>query len=202
MVRKPCVAVTYSLNTEFWTGQIFFYDSKYKMSGLMNILLIGRGGRESALALSSPSLLRLEGFSWLQVTGAQQQASIDKVSDIDGTSEDGFPGLVQRARDMSIDLDQSSAVVIVSAGGYPGKYAGDDKINMGHRHSVKENGDLVTAGGRVIAVSAACLAYQGVASIKFKNMHYRKDIAYRSGRENPDFVTAVFGESTGKQMFV
>ncbi|KAJ5035117.1 uncharacterized protein L3040_008377 [Drepanopeziza brunnea f. sp. 'multigermtubi'] len=97
------------------------------MSGLMNILLIGRGGRESALALSSPSLLRLEGFSWLQVTGAQQQASIDKI----------WSSLVKILLLLTESKDQSSAVVIVSAGGYPGKYAGDDKINMGHRHSVK-----------------------------------------------------------------
>jgi phosphoribosylamine-glycine ligase len=53
--------------------------------------------------------------------------------------------------------------------------------------ALRENGDLVTAGGRVIAVSAVAdsleqavgLAYQGVASIEFKDMHYRKDIACR-----------------------
>lgn len=49
------------------------------------------------------------------------------------------------------------------------------------------DGDIKTAGGRVFAVAAVCdslesavkLAYQGVESVKFKNMFYRKDIASR-----------------------
>jgi phosphoribosylamine--glycine ligase/phosphoribosylformylglycinamidine cyclo-ligase len=43
-----------------------------------------------------------------------------------------------RLDEVDIEMDSKfSAVVIVSAGGYPGKYAGDDKIDMEHRHSVK-----------------------------------------------------------------
>lgn len=49
------------------------------------------------------------------------------------------------------------------------------------------DGDIKTAGGRVFAVAAVgdtlestvTLAYQGVESVKFNNLYYRKDIAFR-----------------------
>jgi hypothetical protein len=50
------------------------------------------------------------------------------------------------------------------------------------------NGDLVTSGGRVMAVSATAdsleqavrLAYEGVSLVEFNGMFYRRDIAHRS----------------------
>ncbi|XMA10674.1 hypothetical protein WAI453_003465 [Rhynchosporium graminicola] len=91
--------------------------------------------------------------------------------------------------------DRSSAVVVVSSGGYPGKYQQGDEIQMDDRHSLSDDagsitffhagtsllpdGSLHTSGGRVIAVK---LAYRGVSTIRYKDMHYRKDIAYRLGR--------------------
>jgi hypothetical protein len=54
--------------------------------------------------------------------------------------------------------------------------------------SLLPNGDLVTSGGRVIAVSATAdsleqavkLAYRGVSMVEFDDMFYRRDIAHRS----------------------
>ncbi|CZT42236.1 uncharacterized protein RSE6_02093 [Rhynchosporium secalis] len=100
--------------------------------------------------------------------------------------------------------DRSSAVVVVSSGGYPGKYQQGDEIQMDDPHSLSDDagsitffhagtsllpdGSLHTSGGRVIAVSgvgssleeAVKLAYRGVSTIRYKDMHYRKDIAYRA----------------------
>jgi len=53
--------------------------------------------------------------------------------------------------------------------------------------TVGPTGHLLTAGGRVIAAtalakdlkSAVCLAYEGMESIGFAQMHFRKDIAHR-----------------------
>jgi phosphoribosylamine--glycine ligase/phosphoribosylformylglycinamidine cyclo-ligase len=50
-----------------------------------------------------------------------------------------------------------------------------------------ENGKLVTAGGRVMAVSAVSdtleeavkLSYTGVSMVNFEGMFYRRDIAHR-----------------------
>jgi len=50
-----------------------------------------------------------------------------------------------------------------------------------------QNGSIVTAGGRVIAVSATeetlesavKLAYKGVDAVHFDGMFFRKDIAHR-----------------------
>jgi phosphoribosylamine--glycine ligase / phosphoribosylformylglycinamidine cyclo-ligase len=52
---------------------------------------------------------------------------------------------------------------------------------------LREDGTLVTSGGRVIAVSATAdsledavkLAYRGIATVKFEGMFYRRDIAHR-----------------------
>lgn len=100
--------------------------------------------------------------------------------------------------------NRSCAVVVIAAGGYPGKYPQGDEINMHDRHSqiepagqlnffhagtaLREDGKLVTSRGRVIAVSATAdslenavkLAYQGVTTVKFDGMFYRRDIAHRA----------------------
>lgn len=60
-------------------------------------------------------------------------------------------------------------------------------INIFHAGTVLRNGQLQTAGGRVLAVSAVRItleeavkaAYQGVDSIAFRGMQYRSDIASR-----------------------
>ncbi len=103
-----------------------------------------------------------------------------------------------------------SATVVVASGGYPGPYAkglpmtvgeppvpagaaGDlGTINIFHAGTARTPaGDLVTAGGRVIAVtatadileSAVAKAYNtGIPLIHFDDMHFRTDIAHRAFR--------------------
>ncbi|KAI9483508.1 MAG: phosphoribosylglycinamide synthetase [Benjaminiella poitrasii] len=90
-----------------------------------------------------------------------------------------------------------AATVIIASGGYPGSYAKGKEISLPsdpkdvviyHAGTAVKNNQLVTDGGRVLAVSAVAnslreavdKAYAGIASINFDNMHYRKDIAYRA----------------------
>lgn len=57
-----------------------------------------------------------------------------------------------------------------------------------HAGTIFKDGQILTAGGRVLAVTAVArtleeavkLAYKGVATISFQGMQYRKDIAARS----------------------
>ena len=100
-----------------------------------------------------------------------------------------------------INFDPRATVgVVMAAGGYPDDYRGGDVItgidaaeatgckvfHAGTQHSAA--GDLVTAGGRVLCVTAIGdsvsvaqqLAYQGVAQIKWADAYYRTDIGYRA----------------------
>jgi phosphoribosylamine--glycine ligase/phosphoribosylformylglycinamidine cyclo-ligase len=60
-------------------------------------------------------------------------------------------------------------------------------ITIFHAGTAIKDNQLVTDGGRVIAVSAIAntlreavdKAYAGVKSVKFENMYYRNDIAHR-----------------------
>jgi phosphoribosylamine--glycine ligase len=92
--------------------------------------------------------------------------------------------------------DISASVVVMAAGGYPGTYprgqviSGLDSHDMPeHAHVIhagtkRENGNIVTSGGRVLGVvgqgtnlmSAIYTAYSAVKCISFENAHYRKDI--------------------------
>jgi phosphoribosylamine--glycine ligase len=95
--------------------------------------------------------------------------------------------------------DGTCATVVVAAPGYPGDYPrglpisgldqlppGDDLIVF-HAGTAHQDGQIVTAGGRVLAVSATGptlaealqRAYSGVAGICFEGMHYRRDIGQR-----------------------
>lgn len=57
-----------------------------------------------------------------------------------------------------------------------------------HAGTALKDGKLVTAGGRVLAVTAVAenleaavkLAYEGVDCVSFEGMTYRKDIAHKS----------------------
>lgn len=95
----------------------------------------------------------------------------------------------------------SAACVIMASGGYPKKYENGLVIsgldNKGQIDScfvyhagtkVNENGDIVNAGGRVLGVTAVAenlpkaldIAYNGVKSINWKDVHYRHDIGQRA----------------------
>lgn len=98
----------------------------------------------------------------------------------------------------SIEWDQRPAVtVVLASGGYPGKWeigknisgldeaAKLDGLQIFHAGTKQLNDEIVTAGGRVLAVTALgstlaaarSRAYEAVARIHFENCHYRRDIA-------------------------
>jgi phosphoribosylamine--glycine ligase len=100
---------------------------------------------------------------------------------------------------------EACVTVVMASGGYPGKYAKDKPITgldaaaqqpgvvVFHAGTATKNDAVVTAGGRVLAVTACGAdirdavkrAYAGVAKIQFEGAHFRKDIAHRAlGRKN------------------
>ncbi|HCP91507.1 MAG TPA: phosphoribosylamine--glycine ligase [Spartobacteria bacterium] len=97
-----------------------------------------------------------------------------------------------------IEWDERAAVtVVLASGGYPGKYETgrpisglDDAaklkdVQVFHAGTRSANGEIVTAGGRVLAVTALgstiegarTRAYEAVSAIHFEGCHYRRDIA-------------------------
>jgi len=89
--------------------------------------------------------------------------------------------------------DGYAATVVAAAPGYPGKYpkgapiSGLDTISdviVFHAGTEQRDGQVVTAGGRVLCVSALGItresalsaAYEQLARITFDGMHYRHDI--------------------------
>jgi phosphoribosylamine--glycine ligase len=92
--------------------------------------------------------------------------------------------------------------VVVASGGYPGSFrkgipieglseaASMDGVEIFHAGTARRSGRVVTAGGRVLAVSALGRdleaarerAYEAVSTIRFDGMHYRTDIAERAAR--------------------
>jgi phosphoribosylamine--glycine ligase len=97
-----------------------------------------------------------------------------------------------------IEMDERLAVTVVMASaGYPGrvetgkKISGLDEcakmknVHVFHAGTRRENGDVVTNGGRVLAVTALGdslgqardLAYAAVAKVDFEGCQYRRDIA-------------------------
>jgi phosphoribosylamine--glycine ligase len=105
----------------------------------------------------------------------------------------------------SIEWEQRPAVtVVLTSGGYPGKYetgkrisgldeaAKLDGLEIFHAGTQQLSGEIVTAGGRVMAVTALgstiaearSRAYETVARIHFENCHYRRDIALSAVTDN------------------
>ena len=105
----------------------------------------------------------------------------------------------------SIEWEQRPAVtVVLASGGYPGKYetgksisgldeaAKLDGLQIFHAGTRQLSGEIVTAGGRVLAVTALgstiaearSRAYGAVALIQFENCHYRRDIALTAVTDN------------------
>jgi phosphoribosylamine--glycine ligase len=103
----------------------------------------------------------------------------------------------------------ASACVIAASGGYPGKYVsglpitGLDSVQdrdavVFHSGTALRDGSVVTAGGRVLAVTSAAetaaggdsplrvalaKAYGALAKISFEGMQYRRDIGWRALRD-------------------
>jgi phosphoribosylamine--glycine ligase len=94
----------------------------------------------------------------------------------------------------------ASACVVASSGGYPGSYksglpitglaaaAQVPGVQIFHAGTAQLGGQIVTAGGRVLGVTAAddsldkalARAYQAIAEISFEGMYYRRDIGHRA----------------------
>jgi phosphoribosylamine--glycine ligase len=98
----------------------------------------------------------------------------------------------------TIKWDGRAAVsVVLASGGYPGKYgmgkpisgledaAKLDAVEVFHAGTRRANGEIMTAGGRVLAVTALgstieaarTRAYEAVSRIHFEDCHYRRDVA-------------------------
>lgn len=95
--------------------------------------------------------------------------------------------------------ERQAATVVMTAPGYPGPYPkglpitglesiDDPEVIVFHAGTATKDGQTVTAGGRVLAVTgmgsnlreAVNRAYAAVEKIQFEGAHYRKDIAHRA----------------------
>src|SRR5205809_5864472 len=107
----------------------------------------------------------------------------------------------------TIEWDTRAAVtVVLASGGYPGNYetgkritglndaANVDETQIFHAGTKRDAGEIKTAGGRVLAVTALgstietarARAYEAVSRIHFENCHYRRDIALSAVAANID----------------
>jgi phosphoribosylamine---glycine ligase len=108
-------------------------------------------------------------------------------------------------RASTIEWDQRAAVtVVLASGGYPGKYetgkrisglgeaAKLESVQIFHAGTKRVNDEIMTAGGRVLAVTALgstleaarARAFEAVSRIHFENCHYRRDIALSAVADN------------------
>jgi phosphoribosylamine--glycine ligase len=119
--------------------------------------------------------------------------------------DDLLPLLVSAARADALPegvrwSGEGSVCVVLASGGYPGRYAtglpidGIDAaesvpgVQVFHAGTAERDGKLVTAGGRVLGVTASgpglpaaiARAYEAVGKIHFEGVHYRRDIGHRA----------------------
>ena len=100
----------------------------------------------------------------------------------------------------TIEFDERASVgVVLAAGGYPGSYDKGDVITgfeeaakldgkVFHAGTALQDGEVVTAGGRVLCATALGnnvteaqqKAYELLKAIQFKDVYYRTDIAHRA----------------------
>jgi phosphoribosylamine--glycine ligase len=106
-----------------------------------------------------------------------------------------------RLDQLSVEWRQDTAVcVVMTSPGYPGSYetgfpieglstfSSTSALAVFHAGTRREAGQVVTAGGRVLAVAAwapslteaRAQVYQAVPGITFQGRHYRTDIAHRA----------------------
>ena len=109
-------------------------------------------------------------------------------------------GLDARLNQVTADWDPRAAVgVVMAAGGYPDAYRKGDKISgleqaetggskVFHAGTASDGADIVTAGGRVLCVTALgdtvadakARAYKSLYEVSWKDAYFRTDIAYRA----------------------
>jgi phosphoribosylamine--glycine ligase len=104
-------------------------------------------------------------------------------------------------RATAVPGSRSAVCVVLASGGYPDAYRTGQVIEgidaaeampgvvVFHAGTRLEGGDLVTAGGRVLGVTAVhgiamretiALAYGAVERIRFRGMHYRRDVGRKA----------------------
>src|SRR5437868_5098126 len=109
-----------------------------------------------------------------------------------------------RLQNLEIQLDPRVAVtVVLASGGYPGRYETGKPISgledaqkmagvrIFHAGTKREKGEVVSAGGRVLSVTALAdtierareQVYAAVDCIQFEGRHFRRDIALPAHRE-------------------
>lgn len=102
---------------------------------------------------------------------------------------------------LTVEWHPDTAVcVVMTSPGYPGSYptgipiqglpvsSGESRVAVFHAGTKRDSDRVVTAGGRVLAVTAwgpslldaRAQVYQAVPSILFEGRHYRTDIAHRA----------------------
>jgi len=92
----------------------------------------------------------------------------------------------------------AAACVVAASGGYPGKFTNGfavrgldvtrDGVEVFHAGTALKDGSIVTAGGRVLGVTAAAAdlrsaltrIYAALAEIEFEGIVYRRDIGHRA----------------------
>jgi phosphoribosylamine---glycine ligase len=108
-----------------------------------------------------------------------------------------------RLGDASVEFEPGVAVgVVLASAGYPGSVKGGvpihgidvasaiPSVDVFHAGTAARDGEIVTAGGRVLTVvargvdfnDAIARAYQGVSKISFDGMQYRRDIGQKAIR--------------------
>ena len=109
------------------------------------------------------------------------------------------------ANQLSIQMRPGASVCVIAAsGGYPGKYVsgkpidglssagiGSEDVVVFHSGTAIKEGRIITAGGRVLAISALApdlqtaldIAYVELAKISFEDMQFRRDIGHRALRQ-------------------
>lgn len=109
-----------------------------------------------------------------------------------------------RVGEVAVKLRPGASVCVIAASaGYPGKYAGGklisgletvvEGVEVFHAGTASRDGKIVTAGGRVLAVTAAggdlrealAKVYAALDGISFDGMQYRRDIAWRALDKTP-----------------
>ena len=98
------------------------------------------------------------------------------------------------------NIDAAAVCVVAASGGYPGSYEtgreirglerlqGRDDVLAFHAGTALEHGRLLTAGGRVLGITAIAAdipaavrgAYAAVEQISFDNLYVRRDIGHRA----------------------
>lgn len=106
----------------------------------------------------------------------------------------------RRIDGQTVEWDSRAALgVVLAAGGYPGNYESgevisgltanqQDNCKVFHAGTRLRNGDVITAGGRVLCacamgndvLKAQAKAYSSIGNIHWKDVYYRTDIGYRA----------------------